>query len=75
MRKPATAEPCAGDPHARFGGRGGNFPTPIGETKADVLVTVNTLYKPLRFPGDAGSQPVGTGFGRYPRAVTPYICA
>jgi hypothetical protein len=23
MRKPATGEPCAGKPHARFGGRGG----------------------------------------------------
>ena len=32
MRKPATGEPCAGEPHARFGGRGGSaFPTPIGE--------------------------------------------
>jgi hypothetical protein len=30
MRKPATGEPCAGEPHARFGGRGGSsFPTPI----------------------------------------------
>jgi hypothetical protein len=32
MRKLATGEPCAGDPHARFGGRGGGaFPTPIVE--------------------------------------------
>ena len=23
MRKPPTGEPCAGEPHARFGGRGG----------------------------------------------------
>lgn len=30
MRKPTTGEPCAGEPDARFGGRGGNtFPTPI----------------------------------------------
>ena len=31
MRKPLTGEPCAGEPHARFGGRGGRqpFPTPI----------------------------------------------
>ncbi len=31
MRKPPTGEPCAGEPHARFGGRGGraSFPTPI----------------------------------------------
>ena len=31
--QPPTGEPCAGDPHARFGGRGGRtqsaFPTPI----------------------------------------------
>ena len=31
MRKPPTGEPCAGKPHARFGGRGGEtVPTPIG---------------------------------------------
>src|SRR5450755_4503989 len=31
MREPATGEPCAGEPQARFGGRGGltPFPTPI----------------------------------------------
>ncbi len=26
MRKPTTGEPCAGEPHARFGGRGGQHP-------------------------------------------------
>ena len=32
MRKPPTGEPCAGEPHARFGGRERRepFPTPIG---------------------------------------------
>src|ERR1700724_1739837 len=37
MRKPATGEPCAGEPHARFGGRGGPtpFPTPIEFGSAD----------------------------------------
>jgi len=32
MRQPPTGEPCAGEPHARFGGRGRRkpFPTPIG---------------------------------------------
>ncbi len=25
MEKPPTGEPCAGEPHARFGGRGGSF--------------------------------------------------
>ena len=31
MRKPLTGEPCAGEPHARFGGRGGlaSFSAPI----------------------------------------------
>ena len=31
MRKPPTGEPCAGEPHARFGGRGRRkpFPPPI----------------------------------------------
>ena len=29
MRKPATGEPCAGEPHARFGGQGGkSLPDP-----------------------------------------------
>jgi hypothetical protein len=33
MRKLPTGEPCAGEPHARFGGRGRRkpFPTPIAE--------------------------------------------
>ncbi len=33
MLKPPTGEPCAGELHARFGGRGGRqpFPTPIGK--------------------------------------------
>ena len=28
MRKPPTGEPCAGEPHARFGGRGRRKPFP-----------------------------------------------
>jgi hypothetical protein len=28
MRKPPTGEPCAGEPHARLGGRGGSFSLP-----------------------------------------------
>jgi hypothetical protein len=34
MRQPPTGEPCAGEPPARFGGRGGfrPFPTPINST-------------------------------------------
>jgi len=39
MRKPPTGEPCAGEPHARFGGRGRRkpFPTPINrDLKSEV---------------------------------------
>src|SRR5699024_12707637 len=28
MWKPSTGEPCAGEPHARFGGRGRREPSP-----------------------------------------------
>ena len=40
MRKPLTGEPCAGEPHARFGGRGGraSFSTPIWKKKRFVRV-------------------------------------
>jgi hypothetical protein len=40
MRKPPTGEPCAGEPHARFGGRGRRepFPTPIDLEK--ILIKV-----------------------------------
>src|SRR5262245_30535490 len=33
MRQPPTGEPCAREPHARFGGRGRRkpFPTPIAQ--------------------------------------------
>jgi len=36
MRKPPTGEPCAGEPHARFGGRGGSFSLP-DPYHADIL--------------------------------------
>src|SRR5262245_58624945 len=29
MRKPTTGEPCAGEPHARFGGRGARASLPL----------------------------------------------
>ena len=31
MRKPATGEPCAGEPQARFGGRGGQPSRPLSD--------------------------------------------
>src|SRR5437868_13686161 len=39
MRTPPTGEPCAGEPHARFGGRGRRepFPTPIGKDLNDLF--------------------------------------
>src|SRR6267154_194117 len=45
MRKPATGEPYAGEPHVRFGGRGGQkaFPTPIKQRVVRALVTFEEL--------------------------------
>ncbi len=40
MRKPATGEPCAGEPHARFGGRGQRPPDPYREPCAKVSTAV-----------------------------------
>ena len=59
MRKPATGEPCAGDPPARFGGRGGNFPTPIMQSATK--------------PGRNGRRPKAVRPRRYPvlRACMP----
>ena len=34
MRKPATGEPCAGERHARFGGRGGRPSRPLSMNQA-----------------------------------------
>src|SRR5262249_28671866 len=47
MRQPPTGEPCAGEPPARFGGRGGRepFPTPM-----HVVFTLPHPLSPLRFP-------------------------
>ena len=50
MRKPSTGEPCAGEPHARFGGRGRRkpFPTlsksPVGEHKIMNHFVVQGLF-------------------------------
>ena len=45
MRQPPTGEPCAGEPHARFGGRGRPepFPTPIGELFIFLVLSVAPL--------------------------------
>ena len=51
MRKPPTGEPCAGEPHARFGGRGGraSFSTPISRGAAQPVTTLTgvTTDEPL----------------------------
>ena len=47
MRKPLTGEPCAGEPHARFGGRGGlaSFSTPIISASQEVpIVKIDPRY-------------------------------
>ena len=52
MRKPLTGEPCAGEPHARFGGRGGreSFSTPIkNRGSADMLNSSHRIYSWLRY--------------------------
>jgi hypothetical protein len=53
--KPPTGEPCAGEPHARFGGRGRRkpFPTPIGKagmTETEVDFHCTDSKNPFRYP-------------------------
>ena len=50
MRKPATGEPYAGEPHVRFGGRGGLKPSlPLS---CFVLVYVDRAsMRPVAIPG------------------------
>src|SRR5206468_2879439 len=48
MRKPTTGEPCAGEPHARFGGRGGHNPSrPLSDNENEGAKFVIGL-RPLR---------------------------
>jgi len=45
MRKPPTGEPCAGEPHARFGGRGGvTLPDPY---HIEIMTSLTKLQIPL----------------------------
>ncbi len=47
MRKQPTGEPCAGEPHARFGGRGGEtlpYPYP-GEEPGPLDKALHTLWQ------------------------------
>ena len=49
MRKLPTGEPCAGEPHARFGGRGRRepFPTPIGLRIGNLLSAASCGNRPI----------------------------
>ncbi|MBC2711003.1 MAG: hypothetical protein HGJ94_08425 [Desulfosarcina sp.] len=48
LRKPPTGEPCAGEPHARFGGWGGvTLPAPLSSSGSSGSRIVDTLYNML----------------------------
>ena len=46
MRKPLTGEPYAGEPHVRFGGRGGRepFPTPINARTQRISASISSAF-------------------------------
>lgn len=58
MRKPPTGEPCAGKPHARFGGRGGlkSFPTPISRGAECVAGLIPQIADSQRVTKDMGPR-------------------
>ena len=47
MRKLPTGEPCAGEPHARFGGRGRRepFPTPISSCLDPAVTGLDARFR------------------------------
>jgi len=50
MGKPPTEEPCAGEPHARFGGRGGaTLPGPYHLDNFKSYFGKNTLLTDIRY--------------------------
>ena len=54
MRKPATGEPCAGEPHARFGGRGGQKPSlPLSSGRSTDILETNEASGRRGWPGQA----------------------
>ena len=67
MRQPPTGEPCAGEPHARFGGRGGRqpFPTPIQHAAPVGAVSDRDQAKPGTDIFDR-EAPRGTDFKSVP---------
>ena len=62
MLKPPTGEPCAGEPHARFGGRGESilFPTPI--IPPALLVVADLMHLDLTFQTVFVPQPQKSEF-------------
>jgi len=59
MLKPPTGEPCAGEPHARFGGRGGQNPS----RPLSVIKRAGSLWE----------RPVTCGSGFQPRLIIPKL--
>ena len=55
MRKPLTGEPCAGKPHARFGGRGG-LGLLYPYQKSEPLHSVQNFKGPDHHPGRVNSS-------------------
>src|SRR5215467_4820895 len=66
MRKPLTGEPCAGEPHARFGGRGRRKPFPtlslVARLSEYVLFSPEQLAKPGFNPLNASLSWALSGF-------------
>ena len=69
MWKPLTGEPCAGKPHARFGGRGGRCPflplfvdqlkrlAETGNWPTDKAININVVVNlQQNAPGATGTQ-------------------
>jgi hypothetical protein len=71
MRKIPTGEPCAGELHARFGGRGRRepFPTPIAEEGVTGPKAANGDDVRAVIPAHAGIQVVSLLFVFPDRAV------
>ena len=67
MRKPPTGEPCAGEPHARFEGRGRRepFPTPIRFVRPQINLDTRfslRLIRPKPCGGFAGMTEPGSSW-------------
>ncbi|MBF0133467.1 MAG: TIR domain-containing protein [Magnetococcales bacterium] len=77
MWKPPTGEPCAGEPPARFGGRGDEiFPTPISFIdvnvvnlkNGDILMAKKRVFVSFDYPDDLGLKNLLVGQSRNPNS-------